>query len=53
MAEDTVDVDTTAEEGIDARLTAIETKIDAKLEPIRRDLAVIKHAVKELLLRLR
>ena len=53
VAQDTVDVDTTAEDGIDARLTAIETKIDVKLEPIRRDLAVIKHAVKAILLRLR
>ena len=53
VAQDTVDVDTTAEGGIDARLTALETKIDVKLEPIRRDLAVIKHAVKEILLRLR
>jgi hypothetical protein len=53
VAQDTVDVDTTAERGIDARLGAIEAKIDVKLEPIRRDLAVIKHAVKAILLRLR
>src|SRR5215213_9413255 len=52
VAQDTLDADTTAESGIDARLTAIETKIDVKLEPIRTDLAVIKHAVKAILLRL-
>jgi len=53
VAQDTLDADTTAESGIDARLAAIEMKIHVKLEPIRRDLAVIKHAVKEILLRRR
>jgi hypothetical protein len=33
--------------------TKLDTRFDAKLEPIKRDLAVIKHAVKAILLRLR
>jgi hypothetical protein len=46
-------LDERLEAKLDERLEAkLETKLAAKLEPIRRDLAVIKHAVSVILTRL-
>ena len=39
---------TNLEDALEARL---DRKFDARLEPIKRDLAVIKHAVKAILMR--
>lgn len=51
MAEEILETGSTSDDGVDVKLAAIESKLDGKLELIRRDLAVIKHAVKALLLR--